>query len=380
VNSNLQLLLKESWALVEDRQDRVAGWFYAYVFTHAPGVRDLFPVHMDVQRSRLLTAIVTAVHSLDDPLRLDDYLRGLGRDHRKFGAEADHYTLVGEALVASLREHAGQRWSYQYEQAWQDAYGVIAEKMIAGAAADPNPAFWYAEVVAHERRARDIAVLTVVPFNPPVPYLPGQYVSVETTIRPRLWRTYSIANAPRPDHSLDLHVRALSGGWVSGALVRRTKVGQMLRIAAPMGSMVLDPASERDIVCVVGGTGLAPIKAMIEELAEHNRTRQVCLIFGARRQEDLYDLPALDELAKRCPWLTVVPALSGKRGRGAATEVAGELAESGTAAEVMQRRGPWDNHDFYVSGSSAMVTTTLRTIAAMKVPSTRVRFDTFGDG
>jgi NAD(P)H-flavin reductase/hemoglobin-like flavoprotein len=372
MNTDLQVLLKESWALVEDRQDRLAGWFYAYIFMHAPPVRDLFPVQMDVQRSRLLTAIVTAIHSLDDPLRLDDYLQGLGRDHRKFGTEPEHYTLVGEALVSALREHAGRRWSIQYEQAWRDAYQVIAQKMIAGAAGDPNPALWHAEVVAHERRTRDIAVLTMKPVEGPVPYLPGQYVSVETPIRPRLWRVYSIANAPRADHTLDLHVRALGGGWVSGALVRRTQVGLMLRIAAPMGSMVLDPASDRDLVCVAGGTGLAPIKAIVEELATVDRPRQVWLVFGARRRKDLYDLPALHQLAERWPWLTVVPALSGK-------EPPEGGAEAGTAAEVMRRHGPWDNHDFYVSGSPGMVTATLRAIAAMRVPSTRVRYDSFGD-
>lgn len=368
--SNLQQLLKDSWTLVEDQQDRVAGWFYARLFIRDPQLRELFPVHMDVQRSRLLAAIVTTVQSLDDPGTLDTYLRGLGRDHRRFHVDEAHYALVGEALIDALRTHAGQRWSHQYEQAWRDAYTVVAEKMLAGARADPNPPWWHAKVVSHERRTGSIAVLRVVPLHPPVPYQPGQYVSVETPIQPRLWRTYSIANAPRPDHSLDFHVRAVGNGWVSSALVRRVRPGDMLRLAAPMGQLVLDPDSPRDLVCVAGGTGLAPSKALVDALCGYNRTRMVHLFFGARTRDELYDLPALYALAERYPWLTVLPALSEESWEG----------ECGTLADVVRRRGPWDNHDFYVSGSEAMVTATLRTLARLRVPSARVHYDAFGDG
>src|SRR4029453_7716377 len=154
---NLSRLLKESWTLVEEQQDKVAGFFYARIFLSNPQVRDLFPVQMDVQRARLLGAIVTAVQTLDDPDRFDEYLRALGRDHRKFHVSAEHYDVVGAALMESLRTFAGESWSIDYDQAWRDAYDVIARKMVSGADADTNPPFWHAEVLSHERRSRDIA-------------------------------------------------------------------------------------------------------------------------------------------------------------------------------------------------------------------------------
>src|ERR1700752_1325142 len=67
--SNLARLLKESWTLVEEHQDKLASYFYARMFLSNPQLRDLFPVQMDVQRARLLGAIVTAVQSVDDPER-----------------------------------------------------------------------------------------------------------------------------------------------------------------------------------------------------------------------------------------------------------------------------------------------------------------------
>jgi NAD(P)H-flavin reductase/hemoglobin-like flavoprotein len=366
---NLSRLLKESWTLVEEHQDKVAGYFYARMFLSNPQLRDLFPIQMDVQRARLLGAIVTAVQTVDDPERFEEYLRSLGRDHRKFHVSPEHYDVVGKALLEALRAFAGQSWSIEFDQAWSDAYALIAKKMIIGAEADTNPPYWHAEVLTHERRSRDIAVFTCRPMSP-LEYRAGQYVSVECRYQPRLWRVYSMANAPRKDNTLEFHVRALGAGWVSSALVRRIKPGDLVRLAAPMGSMTLNRRSTRDVVCVAGGTGLAPIKALVEELTRYNRTRWVHVFFGAKDREDLYDLAELNRLAARYPWLSVVAACS---------EDPGYAGEKGNISEVLGRFGPWANHDFFVSGSPAMVKATLRTLAEMQVPSIRIKYDAFGD-
>jgi NAD(P)H-flavin reductase/hemoglobin-like flavoprotein len=368
--SDMQRLLKESWTLVEEQQDKLAGYFYARIFLNNPGVRDLFPVTMDVQRARLLGAIVTAVQTVDDPERFDEYLRALGRDHRKFHVVPEMYEVVGAALIETLRAFAHDQWSPEYDQAWRDAYDVIARKMLAGAEADPNPPWWHAEVTAHERRSRDIAVITLRPLGQ-LDFRPGQYLSVECPQhQPRVWRTYSIANAPRSDNSFDIHVRALGAGWVSGALVRRTKKGDLLRVAAPMGSMTVDRRSTRDIVCVAGGTGLAPIKALVEDLASFNRTRWVHVFVGAKDRDDLYDLPDLRRMAEGIPWLQIVPACSSDAEWG---------GEEGLISDVLARYGPWREHDFYVSGSPAMVRATLRRLTELQVPQSRVRYDSFAD-
>jgi NAD(P)H-flavin reductase/hemoglobin-like flavoprotein len=368
--TSLSRILKESWTLVEEQQDKLASYFYARMFLSNPQLRDLFPVQMEVQRARLLGAIVTAVQSVDDPERFDEYLRSLGRDHRKFHVHAGHYDIVGAALMEALRTFGGEQWSPEYDQAWRDAYAAIAAKMISGADEDAtNPPYWHAEVLYHERRSRDIAVITCRPLQP-LEYRAGQYLSVECRYQPRLWRVYSAGNAPRKDGSIDFHVRALGAGWVSSSLVRRVKKGDMLRLGAPMGSMTLDRRSTRDIVCVAGGTGLAPIKALIEELTRANRTRWVHVFFGARDRDDLYDLDCLHRLAARYPWLSVVAACS---------EDPQYQGEHGNISDVVARYGPWQDHDFFVSGSPTMVRSTLRTLAEIQVPAIRIKYDAFGD-
>jgi NAD(P)H-flavin reductase/hemoglobin-like flavoprotein len=367
---NLAKLLKESWTLVEEQQDRVAGYFYARMFLSNPDLRDLFPVQMDVQRARLLNAIVTSVQTLEDPEVFDEYLRSLGRDHRKFHVRPEHYDIVGGALIEAMRAFAGERWSIEYDQAWADGYRRIAERMQTGAAADTNPPYWHAEVVSHERRGTDIACFTVQPMQQ-LDYRSGQYLSVEASkYQPRLWRTYSPANAPRKDNTIDFHVKAVGAGWVSSALVRRLQPGDMVRLAAPMGSMTLDRRSTRDVVFVAGGTGLAPVKALIEEMTRYNRTRWVHVFFGAKTRDDLYDLADLNRMAARYPWLSLVPACNDDETFP---------GEKGNISDIVARYGPWSEHDFFVSGSGRMVKATLRTLSELQVPSVRIRYDTFND-
>ncbi|GIJ30115.1 flavohemoprotein [Micromonospora qiuiae] len=365
-------LLKESWTLVEEDRVRLTEYFYARLFLLDPELRKLFPVQMAGQGDRLFEAIIAAIHTVDDPESFDEFLRALGRDHRKYHVDASHYDTMGRALLDSLRSIAGDGWDLAYDQAWRDAYAAIVEKMLAGAAADTNPPFWHAEVLTHQRYGSDTAVFTCQALQHPLSWKAGQYVSVEAPrYHPRVWRTYSVANAPNDDNVLEFHIRTPEGaGWLSGALVRRLKPGDLLRVAAPMGSMTLDRSSERDILCVAGGVGLAPIKALVEELTHVNQARWVHVFYGARTEADLYGLEGLRELVAAHPWLSVTAAC------GDDPDFDGE---QGDIPDVVARYGPWTTHDCYVSGSAPMVRSTLRVLAADDVPPQRIRYDTFGN-
>jgi NAD(P)H-flavin reductase/hemoglobin-like flavoprotein len=364
-------LIKESFARVEHVADKVAAYFYAWLFLDSPELRDLFPLAMEVQRSRLLQALVRVVHGLDSPVQLDQYLAQLGYDHRKFGVRPEHYAAVGRALVAAIREYtADGDWTPEVEAAWLTVYAAMSHRMISAAErAKDTPPWWYGRVIRVERAARDIALLTLRP-DQPYPFHPGQYLSLETARRPRLWRCYSMANAPRPDGTLDLHVRAVPGGWVSGALVAHTKVGDVLRLGPPRGSMRIPPGAGPDLLLVAGGTGLAPIKAIVEGLAGWNRGRSVHVFFGARRPDELYQLAALTRLSGQFPWLTVIPAVSdGPSGAG----------RRGQISEIAAQYGEWTQHLVYVSGPPPMIRATVAALRARQVPLTQIHHDPFDD-
>ena len=94
--------LKTSFSEVARHGDSVPAFFYGYLFIRAPELRDLFPTSMAAQRDKLVTALGTVVSNVDAMDELVPFVRGLGRDHRKFGVLAEHYAPVGEALLATL--------------------------------------------------------------------------------------------------------------------------------------------------------------------------------------------------------------------------------------------------------------------------------------
>lgn len=167
----------------------------------------MFPVSMATQNDRFLGALGRIVADAGDTGVLAPFLRDLGRDHRKFGALAGHFPVVGESLIATLKHFTGTGWTPELEQAWLEAYTVISDVMIQAAEEDTSPAYWNARVIGYERRAAGTALLRVAP-DQPVFYRPGQSVAVECPDRPRLWRYYSIANAPRLDGTLDFQLAA----------------------------------------------------------------------------------------------------------------------------------------------------------------------------
>ncbi len=364
-------LLEENLRLIEDRSDRVINYFYATLFLESPELRSLFPAAMDAQRDRLFRALMAAVRNLGAGESFVPMLAQLGRDHRKYGVRAADYDVFGRALITALERYSEDVWVPELEEAWVRAYAYIAKTMIDGAneAAVTEPAWWRAEIVAHERRAEDIAVLTLRPDRP-YAFRAGQFASIETPYRPRSWRHYSMAAAESPDGLLEFHVRTVGAGFVSGPLVWSAAVGDQLKLGAPMGEMGIDKESQRDVLCIAGGTGLAPLKAIIGEMTRWNTARRVTLFFGVRRADDLYDMPALHRIAALNRWLTIVPCVS---------DDPTFVGEHGTLSDVVARHGSWKDHDVFLCGSPDMTRATLSRLREIGVPAERISFDVAED-
>lgn len=122
-----------------------------------------------------------------------------------------------------------------------------------------------ARIVSIERLAPDIAgVVLKTPPASPLRFLPGQYVDV---IADGARRSYSLANAPRTDGLLELLVKQYPGGHLSGYWFERAKLNDLIRIEGPFGTFFLRDAGPAHILFLATGTGIAPVKALLEELA-----------------------------------------------------------------------------------------------------------------
>ncbi|MFD8419184.1 globin domain-containing protein [Streptomyces sp. NPDC059466] len=356
------VLIRRTMAEVGPVADKVTSYFYALLFVRHPDLRSLFPAAMDTQRDRLLKALLTAAEHIDNTPVLVDYLQNLGRGHRKYGTRPEHYPAVGECLIGSLSRFASAIWDAETEAAWVRAYTTISQVMIDAAASDElrAPAWWYAEVVAHDLRTPDVAVITVRP-DQPYPFLAGQYTSLETPWWPRIWRHYSFASAPRSDGLLSFHVKAVPAGWVSNALVHRARPGDIIRLGPPAGSMTVDHSSDSGLLCLGGGTGIAPIKALVEDVAEHGERRPVEVFYGARTDHDLYDIDTMLRLQQSHPWLAVRPIVDHQAHLH--------------LPDAVREYGPWNEYDAYLSGPPGMIRSGMDALRDAGIPSDRIRHD-----
>ncbi|MGW2201027.1 globin domain-containing protein [Streptomyces sp. NPDC001774] len=354
------ILIRRTLAEIAPVADKVTSYFYALLFVRHPEMRAMFPAAMDAQRDRLLKALLTAAEHMDDAAVLTEYLQSLGRGHRKYGTRPTHYPAVGEALIGALIRYATLTWNKESEAAWVRTYTTISQIMIDAAAENElhAPAWWQAEVVSHDLRTPDVAVITLRP-DQQYTFLAGQYTTLETPWWPRVWRHYSFASAPRPDGLLTLHVKAVPAGWVSNALVHHARPGDVLRLGPPAGSMTVDHSTDNGLLCLGGGTGIAPIKALVEDVAEHGDRRPVEVFYGARSGHDLYDIDTMMRLQKAYPWLSVRPV----------TEDQAQLPDA------VRQYGPWTEYEAYLSGPPGMIRRGVDALRGVGIPAERIRHD-----
>jgi nitric oxide dioxygenase len=123
-------LVQQSWEKIKPASQAAGELFYKKLFEKAPQIRHLFANDVTEQAGRLtymLTYIVSRLDKLDTIL--DDVQR-LAVRHNKYGAEPKHYMIVGECLLATLKEGLGEHWNNELMQAWATAYNIIANAMI----------------------------------------------------------------------------------------------------------------------------------------------------------------------------------------------------------------------------------------------------------
>jgi NAD(P)H-flavin reductase len=279
--------------------------FYEELFADNPHLRALFPENMNEQRDRLLAALLALVQDADRS-ELTERLKQLGRDHRKYGTRPAHYASVGRALIAALSHYAVPLWTPEVERAWLARYMTAVRIMLDAATADDQPPYWYATVTGHRRVGADMAILHVRPRHP-YPYLAGQHATLVSQRLPRVWRPYAMATAAPVEGQLEFHVRALGRGGLSDVLVHSTAVGDVVRLGAPQGPAVLRATGGRSRLFVASGTGWAPIKALLELLAESESASASGTLLVHMGQSPPYD-PDWPWLPDRNPWLMTTVA------------------------------------------------------------------------
>jgi Na+-transporting NADH:ubiquinone oxidoreductase subunit F len=204
----------------------------------------------------------------------------------------------------------------------------------------------------------------------------GQFVQLrvpeyELTDEP-VYRAYSAASVPSDKRHVELEIRYVPNGICTTFVHKYLKEGDPVVFNGPYGEFFLRD-TEREIICIAGGSGMAPIKSILLDMAEKGINRRTRYFFGARSKRDLFLLDEMKELEERLPNFRFIPALSAPEPEdnwdgetGLITDVVAKHMESS------------DNTEAYLCGSPGMIDACVKVLTDKGVPEELIYYDKFG--
>jgi CDP-4-dehydro-6-deoxyglucose reductase len=245
---------------------------------------------------------------------------------------------------------------------------VTLECREVGAAKDVPIRILPCRVHKLERVADDVMVMSLrLPTNERLQFLAGQYI--EFMLKDGKRRAFSIANAPHDDELVTLHVRHVPGGEFTGHVFGAMKEKEILRFQGPLGSFFLDESSPKPIILLAGGTGFAPIKAIVEHAIHTTITRPMTIYWGARDQAGLYLSALPPQWAAAHAHIRYVPVLSDEAWDGRCGLV---------HRAVLEDYADLSSFQVYACGAPAMIDAARADFTSAGLPATEFFADSFG--
>lgn len=278
--------------------------FYQMLFANHPELLNIFN-HANQKQGRQQTALANAVYAaalhIENLENILPVVRQIGHKNRSLGVRAEHYPIVGQTLLAAIKDVLGDAAIEEILGARAEAYGVIADAFIsveaelyehsseqAGGWADFRP-------FVVDKKVRESDVITSFYLVPKdggaiAAYEAGQYVSVKMEIpgeKHTHIRQYSLSDAPgKPYYRISVKREDAMGdnpaGKVSVYLSEKVEEGDVLFLSAPAGDFTLDNKPGRPVVLLSGGVGITPMMSMLATLVEQDASRPETFIHAAQ--------------------------------------------------------------------------------------------------
>jgi phenol hydroxylase P5 protein len=145
-------------------------------------------------------------------------------------------------------------------------------------------------------------------LDKPMQFQAGQYVNL--TVGELDARAFSLANSPSSGDLIELNIKQVPGGQITGYVHNDLKVGEHVKVVGPYGRFFTRKSAQLPLIFMAGGSGLSSPKSMIAELLEDDCTLPITLVYGARTRDELYDHDLFVQWTQKYPNFTYVPALS----------------------------------------------------------------------
>ncbi|MDQ0298744.1 nitric oxide dioxygenase [Salibacterium salarium] len=302
LHENTLETVKATAPILEARGSEITSHFYKRMFEQHPELLHIFNQtnqKIGRQPEALANTVLAAAKNIDQLETILPVVKQIAHKHRSLQIKPEHYPIVGENLLAAMKEVLGDAATDDVISAWEEAYGVIADVFISVEkdmyeATEAQTGGWdgfRSFTVAKKKVESD--VITSFYLRPtdggtlPM-FEPGQYITVKADIPGEDYlhlRQYSLSDSPGNDY-FRISVKREEGegelpdGIVSTFLHRHVKEGDTIEVTAPAGDFYLQP-SKRPVVLISGGVGLTPLMSMFNKLVE-DQNRSVIFIQTAQ--------------------------------------------------------------------------------------------------
>lgn len=380
-------VIKSTAPVLQEHAEALTRLFYARMFEHNPEVKPYFnPAHQrsGEQQRALAGAIVAYATHIDRLQALGPAVRLIAHKHASLGVQPEHYPIVGENLLGAIAELLGEAATPEILGAWGEAYGVLAEILIA-----QEEALYQEHETAHGWRgfrwfrvarrvpeSEEITSLHLEPVDgaPVAPHLPGQFLTVRlddgqgaTTMR-----NYSLSSAP--GHGYRISVKREGGGYASGVIHRDVREGDVLEIGPPCGDFVwqAEAGVTRPVVLLAGGVGITPLLSMLHALRVEAPEREVLLIHAVRDGRARAFAQEVEALVAQHPNARAHLCMDEADAQDS-PDTRGRLS-----LELLQRLIPSADVDAYFCGPPPFMSEVSGLLRALGVPEAQARFERFG--
>jgi nitric oxide dioxygenase len=363
--------------------------FYRNMFAAHPELSNLFNMGNQasgVQQQSLAAAVFAYAANIDNAAALGPVVSRIVHKHVSVGIRAEHYPIVGTHLLGAIKEVVGDAATQPLIDAWAEAYGELADALIAAEKAlyqelDTAPgALRKMRVATVSHESEDVRSYRLEPIDgAPVPaFKPGQYLSVSVTFEDGSvqLRQYSLSDAP-DGKSLRISVKRETeqegkpAGRVSNWIYRNVTIGSVLAVTAPCGDFTPDIASEKPIVLLSAGVGITPMISVLNAIAKSHPQRDVVFAHAARGTAWHAHRADIDAAQRLMPKLRVATFYED-----------GAASGTGTHAGIMDlaKLPQWQQADaeIYLCGPVGFMQAQWAALLAAGVPQEKLHREVFG--
>lgn len=204
-----------------------------------------------------------------------------------------------------------------------------------------------------------------------IEFKPGQYAQIRVP-GIEVIRAYSMASNPKYKDSFEMIIRIVPGGLATTFVHKALEVGDKIVVTGPFGDFFLQENSKKDIICIAGGSGKAPIRSIVHYLRDRGMPRKVKYFFGAKTTKDLYYTEEFMSLADEFENFEYIPALSNPEPND------NWDGQTGLITDVVDRlTGDLSDCEAYLCGSPGMIDACIKVLNSHGIKSENVFYDKF---